>query len=604
MDEFLFPYPKVRPVQEALVNQVYSIIENKYNLITHAPTGLGKTAATLSPALAQALKKDLTIFFLTPRHSQHNIAIETLKQIKQKYNLDFRVVDFIGKKWMCQIPGIELLGSSEFTDYCRDARKNDYCEYYLNMKKKVKKDFTIRQIPSIAHVEEVCKICSENKMCPFEMSCLLAKDAKVIIADYFHILSPSIRATLLQKTNKKLENCVIIFDEAHNLPDKCRDLLSVNISTITVDRAVKEAKKFNFKFISQLNAIKNVLSNITLPLDKTEILIKKEDFLVDEDFTAELKLSADIVREEQKKSFIGSIAHFLESWIGPDHGFIRVLSRNYTKRGVPFINLSYKCLDPSFIFKDINPHSMILMSGTLSPTQMYADLLGIKLQNTMLIEYKSPFPVNNRLNLIVPNISTKFTKRSEEMYEKIAKNCSKITNLIPGSVAIFFPSYELRDNVNKYFQALCEKTIFFEDPRLNKAQKQELIENFKKYKEKGAVLLGTASGSLGEGIDLPNLLKAVIVVGLPLAKPDLETQQLIEYYDDRYKKGWDYGYIYPAIIKSLQNAGRCIRSETDKGVIVFLDERYTWKNYSKCFPPDLKIETVTKPEDKIKEFFK
>ncbi len=604
MKEFLFPYKQVRPIQEALTKQVYSIIENKNNLITHAPTGLGKTAATLAPALKQALNSNLTIFFLTPRHSQHNIAIETLKQIKEKYNLNFTAVDIIGKKHMCPIPGIENQNSAEFSDYCKDVRTKDLCEFYLNLKKKHKKQLTKKQMPKIPHVEEIIKICTENKLCPFEVSCELAKNAKVIIADYFHILSPSIRKTLLDKTNKQLESSILIFDEAHNLPEKCRNILTNNLSEFTIKSAIKEAKRFDFKFISDLKGIQNQLNDIKLPLDKSEILIEKQDFPTDEDLITELKLASETVLEDQKRSSINSVANFLESWTGPNYGFIRILSRKFLKRtNKPYINLAYKCLDPSFIFKELNPHSMILMSGTLSPTEMYLDLLGIEKNKTLLSEYKSPFPKNNRLNLILPNTTTKYTKRSEQMYEKIANTCSQITNLIPGSTAIFFPSYNLRDEVNKYFQPKCNKTIFFEQSKLNKTQKQELIDNFKKYKEKGAVLLGAASGSLGEGIDLPDLLKAVIIVGLPLGKPDLETKELIEYYQDRYQKGWDYGYIYPAIIKSLQNAGRCIRSETDRGVIIFLDERYTWQNYQKCFPPDIKTEITINPEEKIKEFF-
>ena len=92
-------------------------------------------------------------------------------------------------------------------------------------------------------------------------------------------------------------------------------------------------------------------------------------------------------------------------------------------------------------------------------------------------------------------------------------------------------------------------------------------------------------------------------MGLPLSKPNLETKELINYYDKLYDKGWDYGYIMPAIIKSLQNAGRCIRSENDRGVIVFLDQRYTWQSYFKCFPNDMKIKITKDPKVLIKEFF-
>jgi DNA excision repair protein ERCC-2 len=112
-------------------------------------------------------------------------------------------------------------------------------------------------------------------------------------------------------------------------------------------------------------------------------------------------------------------------------------------------------------------------------------------------------------------------------------------------------------------------------------------------------------GNFGEGIDLPgDYLKGVIIVGLPLQRPDLETEALIKYYDDKFKKGWDYGYLFPAFNRALQSAGRCIRSETDKGVIIFLDERYTWKNYNRCFPPSWSLKTTLLYEKMIEDFFK
>ena len=107
---------------------------------------------------------------------------------------------------------------------------------------------------------------------------------------------------------------------------------------------------------------------------------------------------------------------------------------------------------------------------------------------------------------------------------------------------------------------------------MNTQEKQEFLDNFRLYKKVGAVLMGVITGNFGEGIDLPgDELQGVIIVGLPLQKPDLETEVLIKYYDNKFKKGWDYGYLFPAFNKTLQSAGRCIRSETDRGVIIFLD---------------------------------
>ena len=117
--------------------------------------------------------------------------------------------------------------------------------------------------------------------------------------------------------------------------------------------------------------------------------------------------------------------------------------------------------------------------------------------------------------------------------------------------------------MNNHFATLCTKTLFLEQPNMTKEQKQDFLDRFKKYQQSGAALLAVAAGSFGEGIDLPGVLKGVVVVGLPLDRPDLETQQLIDYYDKKFGKGWEYGYTYPAFNKTLQSAGRCIRSLSD-----------------------------------------
>ena len=616
--ELLFPYEIVREEQNKLLLLTAATIENKRNLIVHAPTGLGKTAATLSPALKAAIDKDMTVLFLTSRHTQHKIAIETLKLIKEKFGADTSSVSIIGKKWMCIQPGVSSLYSKDFAEYCKRLKEEKKCEFYTNARKN-QNTFTIGATKLLSNIkglsplttEEVIEHSEDERMCPYEISLGMAKNAKVIIADYYYLFHPKIGENFLAKAEKDISKLIVIVDEAHNLPDRLKDLASEYLTTITISRAIKEAEKFGYdNTVDILAEIKNILEELAEGMKiESEAKLTREQFeskLEGYDYDqliGDLEHVGDAIRETQKQSYIGAIAAFLEAWQGRDEGFTRILSY---KRGLrePFISISYRCLDPSVVCGEIinNTCSTILMSGTLLPTSMYKELLG--LEDAQEVVFSDPFPKKNRINLVVPKTTTKFTRRDEKQFQLQAKMLAEMVNAIPGNSAVFFPSYYLRDRILVYFDSDCVKTVFTEKPHMTKAEKQSMLDRFKEYKDIGATLLAVASGSFGEGIDLPgDFLKGVIVVGLPLSQPDLEKKSFIEYFEKKLRRGWDYGYLFPAFNKTLQNAGRCIRSETDKGIIIFLDERYIWPNYKRCFPEDWEIEVSENYKGMIREFF-
>jgi DNA excision repair protein ERCC-2 len=676
LSKIYFPHDSIRNIQDKLVKLTYQSLKYKKNLIAHAPTGLGKTAATLAPALTYAIENKKTIFFLTSRHTQHKIAVDTLRQIKKKHDLDFSVVDIVGKKWMCPQPGIDVLYSGEFSEYCKAVREEGKCEFYNNTKNSSNK-LTFKAQAAINDIknhnmEELMEYCTKEKFCPYEMSVSLARDATVIICDYYYIFNPKIRDMFFSKIGKELEDIILIIDEAHNLPFRVRDLMTQKLSNQIIKRALKEADKFGFDHMTEhLLVLENTLRYLAkefLPnikneefkktpfqlnlerkrskegiksldffspkqeeehkneneqnnnqnntfnnFNSKEKIVSKEEFMVHfrkyikhyDQLIGDLEHLADEVRGDQKSSYLGSISKFLENWDGEDYGYTRIISVTPGKKE-PTISLSYRCLDPSIICKNVvnSTYSTIIMSGTLIPIDMYRDLIG--LENCNEVIFDSPFPQKNRENIIIPDTTTKYSQRSEEQFKKISQICSNICNSVPGNSAIFFPSYKIRDLVNTYFSKECRKSIFTEAPGMTKTEKVEMLENFKGYKNTGAVLLAASSGSFGEGVDFKgDFLKSVIVVGLPLNQPDLETKEMINYFDKKFGKGWDYGYIFPAFNKTLQNAGRCIRSETDKGIIVFLDERYAWPRYLSMFPKELNIKIDSTNYEKIIEnFFK
>jgi DNA excision repair protein ERCC-2 len=268
----LFPHDEVRNIQQDLMNEITSCLKAGTSLVAHAPTGLGKTAASIAPAITYALENGKTLFFLTSRHTQHKIAMDTLRKIKEKHNKDFIVSDIIGKKHMCLQPGVQTLYSSEFFDYCKALREDGRCDFYTNTYTKdnqdlsipAKKIFNELAVSGTQDSKQIIATCEGNPgFCPYEMSQQLAKKARVIIADYYYIFDPGIQLAFFNRTNKTMEDSIIIIDEAHNLPERIRELMTVRLTTFVVERAIQEAKQGSYDEAAHyLTKIQEILQNI------------------------------------------------------------------------------------------------------------------------------------------------------------------------------------------------------------------------------------------------------------------------------------------------------------------------------------------------------
>lgn len=620
--ELFFPFENMRDVQMKMINELSSAIGKKKHVIAHAPTGIGKTAASIAASLTYAMANQKTVIFLTPKHTQHQIAVETLKKIKEKHGLNIIATDFIGKRWMCLVPSIDTLSSREFTDYCNDMRKEERCVFYNKLWKKNELTKQAKELierlkkESPLNVEQVINIASREQICPYYISAELAKQSKFIIADYYHIFHPNVRKVFLNRIKKELEDCIIIIDEAQNLPNRIRDVLSSKISNFSIAMAIKEARKFEqAETAKYLEKLAEVIEELASKLgEHKEIYVRKDDFVDEvydklgknfEEIAGDFLLIGEHIRIENKRSFVGSIGAFMLDWYNTEDGYTGILKQTKWKdKDIFELNLS--CLDPGVSSEEIfkKCHSAVLMSGTLNPTSMYRDILRLGEDRTICVDYPNPFSKKNRLAMIVPDTTTKFTRRNPEEYKKIAEWCAKISNEIPGNVAVFFPSYYLRDEIMKFFEHKSRKTIFLERNGMKKREKAALLNEFKEYADAGAVFMGVVSGSFGEGVDLPGkFLNGVVVVGIPLETPDLETKALINYYDKLFNDGWNYGYVYPAMNRTIQACGRVVRSETDRGAVVLLDERFIGENYFKCLPIDWGIIVTKEPIKRIKDFF-
>ncbi|MFB6088700.1 MAG: ATP-dependent DNA helicase [Candidatus Aenigmatarchaeota archaeon] len=607
----MFPHEKIRPGQEELMKDTKEILEKEKNLMVHAPTGIGKTSGVLTPALEYAMENNKVVFFLTSRHSQHVLAIDTLKKMYENSDKAFVGSNLIGKKWMCPREELNDLPSSDFYNYCEKLKEKKECPNYnktikgkMKLTKKAKKKIDSLLSGPPLHTEEVKSKCS--RFCPYEISLNLLSNSDVVVCDYYHIFS-SVGTNLLNRLDIDLEDIIVVVDEAHNLPSRLRNLLSHRLSSYTLGNAIKEAKEFEFDEIAgDLRDVLDSLEELAKSVDG-ECKMPKKGFINKmkkigeyDEMTQDFIAAGDVALEEKRRSFMDSVGQFLDSWKGESEGFTRILSKEEND-GKTFITLDYKCMDPSIVSENTikNSHSTILMSGTMKPMEMYEDLLGMKKGETEKKEYESHFPEENRLNLVYPEVTTKYRDRSREEFKRIAKSIQKVADKIPGNSIVFFPSYGLLKRVGSMVDT--KKEIIREDRNFDKAERKRVLEELKKTNNKS--LFAVMGGSFYEGIDLPGkALEGIVVIGVPLARPDLERKSLIEYYDKKFGNGWDYAYIYPALVKVAQACGRLIRSEEDEGVVVLMDKRYTWSKYGTLFS-GWNAKLTRQPEKDIEEFF-
>ena len=622
-----FRFEKPREQQRELMLETAECVEQGQNLIAHAPTGLGKTDAVLSPCISYALSSGRTVFFLTPKISQHEIALDVVRGLNKKHSLSIKAVDLVGRKYMCVDPVLSKADFFGFYEICARRRRNEQCTYYTsargNSKKekekaKLHRERLLNRLGSASSHHEVKSACLEYAVggkervpCAYELSLELAKDADLVIADYFHLLNPGIRKIMLSKLNIKPSEMIVIVDEAHNVPERVRSMLGSTLSNYALEQSANELERLGRadlrKDVLALKRALNSLARKKLSMNVREAIVSQADFSVEEaeDIADALEEEAGNYLEATGKgrSFQMQVAAFLGKWSGESKDVVRIIRSSHSKN----VSLMVKALDPAIATRPLfrKAHSSILMSGTLLPTEMYADLLGFEKSRTLQREFSSPFPKENLLNLVVTSATTKYGERSEQEYEKIAGIVSGIVGKVPGNAAVFFPSFGVLSSVHAFLDGRVSRPILAQCKGMDSRQASSLLKKFRAAgKGFGAVLLAVAQGSFAEGIDyMGEQMLCSIVVGIPLQEMNLELKCLIDHYNEKFHRGWHYAYLYPAVSRAIQASGRVIRDAKDVGVAVFLDKRYTWQNYRKCFPRDFKAITTEQPEKYVHMFF-
>jgi len=613
-----FPYDHIRGGQREFMQDIRTAVADRKVLLAQAPTGIGKTVATLSVMLEDALAGEKVIFFVTSKQSQHTIVIDTLRTIEQDSGRRIKAVDIISRQSMC--PDADRSQPAyAFREMCKARTKSRSCPY--------------EQLPAgeamgmifrkIMHVHELQRACVRAGFCPHKAAQEAMAGANVVICDYNYIFD-GIAEPILAEAGKGLSDVLLVVDESHNLPDRIRSNLSLKKTSYELEQAMLEIGGKSARGVRYTKALRRWLDEraskllaggeeyvektaLTDVLDRTfsEVLGQKDD--LDQYISWLREIGEGILKSGAERSFSLELGDFLETW-SSSAGVARIFSKNEDDSWA--LRIAYLEAETAAGPVFANVGSAVLMSGTLCPPGMYADILGVPPERRLERIYESPFPKENRLVLGLRGLTTQYTRRDGAMYGRYAAAIMGLSQAVNGNVAAFFTSYKFLEDVASRMEAgIRGKDIVVESRSMGKRDRAEIVDGLHE-RGRGQLLLAVQGGGLSEGIDYEgNILSVIAVAGMPLAPPNLEVKALMGHFVSRFGEGSGnlYGYVAPAMNKVVQSAGRLIRSEKDRGVIVLLDERFSEARYNSFLPPEMRPEMVGDVErlvGKVREFFK
>ena len=630
-----FPYASYRPGQRALAGEVYRACKTGreagkggFRLFCQAPTGTGKTMSALFPSLkAMGEGTGEKLFYFTARTTARAAAEDAVVLLRQANpGLVFRSVTLTAKEKVC-------LAKNEAGRPVCMPEACPYARGYYDRRKEALAALLDGggQLDRPA-IEAAAR---QFTVCPFELGLDLSDWADLVIGDYNYLFDPTVH---LRRFFELAGDWIFLIDEAHNLPDRAREMYSASFAK----SSIAEAKR-------ALLRGKNALKGHLLRADRELLVLRRavealaprrrteagpESVPASEPPQAEQlgffdqppaakktapspALPEPLYAQDGTVFFrelppavvrpLYSLLPPLQDWLehNPDdpaheqlldlyfslHDLLRTADRydehsvtQLTARGSE-LTIRLLCLDPSaFVDESLAcGRTSVLFSATLIPPAYYKKVLGCGGARAVALE--SPFPPGNLGLYCLPGISTRYRHR-EASVGPISDALAALAQSKVGNYLAFFPSYAYLRQVWADFTARYPgiRTIA-QESGLDEAGRAAFLARFAPDPAETLLGFGVLGGVFGEGVDLvgSRLIGCAIVgVGLPQVSPRQE--MLRRYFDEKDGSGFDCAYRFPGMNKVLQAAGRVIRTEHDRGVVLLLDDRFAQEGYRRLFP--------------------
>ena len=575
--EFPFPY---RKGQRELAVSVYRTILRKKKLFIQAPTGVGKTISTVFPAV-KAVGEELgeKIFYLTAKTITRTVAEQAFETLREQ-NLKFKVITLTAKEKIC---------------FCEETSCNpDDCPYAKGHFDRVNDAvYELLMQEDVMSREVLEAQARKHKVCPFEMALDVSTWVDGVICDYNYVFDPDARLKRFFAEGGA-GGYLFLIDEAHNLVERGRQMYSAELCKEDFLAVKKLVKGEAPRFAKRLEACNKILLAMKKECENYKVLdnishlgIQLMNVLSEADRYLEECVDKEV--RETVLDFYFQVRSFLNIYDGLDENYVVYTEYQENGRFVlklfcvnPAANLQ-KCLDKG--------NSAVFFSATLLPIQYYKRLLSTEKDN-YAVYIDSSFDTKKRLLMNGVDVSTRYAMRSREMYQRYATYIFRVVKAKMGNYLIFFPSYRFMEDVYQEFTQLLasdeeEMELVIQQKHMDEEERENFLRAFEMGREKSLIGFGVLGGIFSEGIDLTNeKLIGTLIIGTGLPQVCNEREILKSYFDQKGLYGFDYAYRYPGMNKVLQAAGRVIRTEDDRGVILLLDERFQREKGKEIFPKE------------------
>lgn len=576
VEKLHFPFP-YRPGQRDLVAGVYRTIQQSRQLFIQAPTGIGKTMSAVYPAV-RALGEGLSekIFYLTAKTITRTVAEEAFL-VLQEQGLQIKTLTVTAKEKLCVCEKADCNPES-----CPRAKG-----HYDRVNEAV---FEFLQTESRMGREEILRQSEKWQVCPYEMCLDTASWVDGIICDYNYVFDPNARLRRFFGEGIR-GNYLFLIDEAHNLVERGREMFSaalykedflklkkaVRPYSRKLERLLEKGNRQLLEYKRECDSCRILESLGAFPISLMNLMGEMEHFLEE--------LNAGNLRD-QVLEFYFQVRDFLGIYDLVDENYV-IYSR-HDEEGDFYIKLF--CVNPAGNLQACldKGTAAVFFSATLLPMPYYQKLLSARGGEDYSMYARSPFAPERRLLLLGGDVSSRYTRRTEEEFRKIAAYISEAVKKRRGNYMVFFPSYRFLQDVQViYEREFCGEweRCLSQTPSMGEREREEFLEAFAEEGEETVIGFCIMGGIFSEGIDLAGeKLVGAVIVGTGLPQVGAEREILKNYYDRRGENGFDYAYRFPGMNKVLQAAGRVIRTAEDKGILLLLDDRFWNREYQGLFP--------------------